>query len=73
MPEIGLSGSLTGEWKRAVSHRATPRLYSPASQFHHPEQAEAFFNGLGEAKFSHQLLDCADAVSAMDLFLDPTS
>src|SRR3954471_18679415 len=28
MPEIGPSGSMSGEWKRSLSHRATPRLYS---------------------------------------------
>ena len=28
MPEIGPSGSMSGEWRRSVSHRATPRLYS---------------------------------------------
>ena len=27
MPEIGPSGSMSGEWKRSESHRATPRLY----------------------------------------------
>lgn len=29
MPEIGPSGSMSGEWKRSESRRATPRLYSP--------------------------------------------
>jgi hypothetical protein len=33
MPQIGTSGSMSGEWKRgdwptASSYRATPRLYS---------------------------------------------
>jgi site-specific DNA recombinase len=27
MPENGPSGSMSGEWKRSISHRATPRLY----------------------------------------------
>ena len=27
MPENGPSGSMGGEWKRSVSHRATPRPY----------------------------------------------
>jgi hypothetical protein len=27
MPEIGPSGSMSGEWKRSFSHRATLRLY----------------------------------------------
>ena len=31
MPEIGPSGSMSGEWKRSKSNRATPRLYSLAS------------------------------------------
>src|SRR5262249_32978163 len=38
MPEIGPSGSMSGAWKRSVSHRATPRLYSSAEM----EQMHAF-------------------------------
>jgi hypothetical protein len=29
MPEIGLSGSMSGEWKRRIGHRATHRRCSP--------------------------------------------
>ncbi len=29
----GPSGSMSGEWKRCIRHRATPRLYSLASEF----------------------------------------
>jgi hypothetical protein len=28
MPENGPSGSMSGEWKRSICHRATPRLHS---------------------------------------------
>ena len=36
MPEIGPSGSMSGEWKRGSSHRATPRLYSVQISFRPP-------------------------------------